>query len=373
MNIGTIYTLYGRRAGAELYFEKIMSEFRKQKNSEIKFIVFCNKNAESVLKNMNLGDYEIIYLSNLDNQYKKAFWLEFLSKKYVEKYNINLFWIPSGTNHFPGKWNIPAVVTFHDFGEYHIKAKYVFVRMVYRKFICIRNSIKRGSAFTCVSLFTANDLLKLYGKKSAVIHNGASPQEHIFQWKSKEQVVQFVQNECKINLRYDFFFTPGRTDFIGKGLDVLLQAAKNFKQNFILCGPEGEGHNRFIQNLPDNVVYLGRVSEKCLSALYYLCKAVIFPSRFEGFGFPVLEAFQYKKPLIVSDGGALPEVASDAGLIFEAGNKNDLLQKIERFLEMPELEIEHLTEKGNRRLQDFSWEKCIGEMKEVFNLMTGSN
>ena len=83
MNIATIYTLYNRRAGAELCFEKIIKATYDY-NTNIKWIVYCNKQAENVLKKY-YPFAETIYIPYLDNQYKKAFWLEFLSKKDIQE------------------------------------------------------------------------------------------------------------------------------------------------------------------------------------------------------------------------------------------------------------------------------------------------
>ncbi|MGJ1015316.1 hypothetical protein ACR77X_15520, partial [Bacteroides salyersiae] len=142
MNIATIYTLYGRRAGAELCFEKIIESIYSY-NKSVNWTIFCNKQAEYILKEQ-YPFTQTVYIPYLDNQYKKAFWLEFLSQKEVTSKDFDCFWIPSGCNHFPGHWDIPVLTTFHDLGEYHIKNKYSFARTIFRKKICIPRSIKRS-------------------------------------------------------------------------------------------------------------------------------------------------------------------------------------------------------------------------------------
>lgn len=372
--IGTIYTLYGRRAGAELYFEKVISGLANASDGSIHYVVYCNKSAAVELGKMTLPNCSIYHVPLLDNQYSKLLWLLRTSRKRILEDGIGCFWIPSGTNHFPGRWSVPSVVTFHDFGEYHVPGKYDFKRMLYRKHICIKLSIRRGTTFTSVSEFTARDLMQYWKKKSVVIYSGPSPQNSDYGWESRGEAVAAILEECGVDLSSPFFFTPGRTDYVGKGLDTLFDAieamstAARSNCRFVLCGPKGEDHEaaeQRIQRIGGTAVYLGRVSERAISALYKACTSVIFPSRFEGFGFPVLEAFQNRKPIILSNGGALPEVAGNAGIYFSVGDSAQLRTQIEAVLSSPK-DFEEFVNLGAIRLQDFSWEQTMHQMGSVF-------
>lgn len=371
MNIATIYTLYNRRAGAELCFEKVIeSVYEYDKNTT--WIVFCNQQAKEVL-NSNIPFVKAVYIPYLDNQYKKAFWLEFLSQKHITS-DIDCFWIPSGCNHFPGHWKIPVLTTFHDLGEYHIKNKYSIARTIFRKLICIPRSVKRSHAFTAVSRFTAKDMerfLHIPIRQINVIYNGNSP--HSF---------TTLENTYSIKKKWDlqsqqYLFTPGRTDYIGKGLDVLLEAFRKVRSFYpdiklVLVGPEGEGHSSFLRNLAEDnyadshILYLGRVDDKELISLYSNCLATIIPSRFEGFGFPILEAMAYNVPVICSDAGSLQEIAENAAIIFKSGDSNDLSNSIKSLLGYSSLQVEELKNRGQKRLQAFTWEKCAQQMLKAF-------
>ena len=295
MRIATIYTLYGRRAGAELCFEATIKAVVK-KYSDVEWIVFCN---DEVLVSFEKHDrITLVRVGMLNNQYKKAIWLEFFAKRIINKYIPDCFWIPSGCNHFPGKWDIPILTTFHDFGEYHIKNKYSISRMIFRKKICIPLNIKRANFFTTVSQYTANDLVKLFSvsmSKIAVVYNGASPHTNVNIEESEAKLQKFGL------VKGQYFFTPGRTDYFGKGLDFLFNTFRLYKDTnikLVLVGPKGEGYNLMVTDLSQDdyinrrVVYLGRVSDEDLVLLYKNCLATIISSRFEGFGFPVLEAME---------------------------------------------------------------------------------
>lgn len=370
MTIATIYTLYGRRAGAELCFEKTVLTCAKL-YPDVKWLIYCNKQAYDIMVH-KANNIQCLYITLLDNQLKKALWLEFRSQKYVNKTKCDFFWVPSGCNHFPGIWNVPTLSTFHDLGEYHIAHKYSLTRMFYRKNICIPLNVKRAKAFTSVSAFTKDDMIKFLGIKEdriKVIYNGNTPYTLEIPNNSRDIIGKYGLSDKK------YFFTPGRTDYIGKGLDVLFKAFRRFSKNYneiklVLVGPQGEGHQLFIDDINkcdnEDVMYLGRVDDETLVSLYAHSLATVIASRFEGFGFPVLEAMKYGSLIISSDAGALKEIASDAAITFKSEDYEDLSQKMEYIIHIDEASISDLKNKGSKRLSFFSWDKCAHEMMAEF-------
>ena len=370
MKIATIYTLYGRRAGAELFFEKIIFGMLET-FSDITFTVYCNDEAFSQLPDSTPRLLKIA-IKQLNNQFSKAFWLEFVSANVITSEKFDLFWIPSGTNSFPGRWEVPNVVTFLDFGEYHVKNKYDLKRTIFRKMICIPRAVRRGTVFSTISKTTSEDLRRLFKKDSITIYPGPSPKNETEPFSDPRQV---VQAECSVALQR-IIYVPGRTDFIGKGLDVLLAAYRKilaYNPDFpllVLSGPAGEGHEMLLDaimepGLEGRVLWLGRVSDRCVNALYSFCEMVVIPSRYEGFGFPVLEAMERGAPLICSDGGSLPEVAGTAALITKAGDSDGLAKAMVSLYNNSELRNK-LKQAGVEQLLCFSWDKTYAEMYRLF-------
>jgi len=376
MVVGTLYTLYGRRAGAELYVEKIIKGISALDNSDSELKVLCNREAYDALPN----NIDKIYIPQLDNQFRKALWLEMESHSELKKQGIEVFWIPSGTNHFPGKWDVPTVVTFHDFGEYHVKNKYDFKRTIYRKWLCIPLSIRRAYMFTTVSETTAADLRRIFNvnKPVHVIYSGPSP----WDTNTGDIDIDTVLQEETGRMFGHFIFAPGRTDYYGKGLDILLKSFKKLSDELqkecpllVLAGPAGEMHDVLLNDidrlqLNEKVVWMGRVSDACMSALYRKSLLVVLASRYEGFGFPVLEAMKYTVPLICSDAGALPEVAGDAALIFKSGDEVDLCLSINRLLGDADLR-QNLIERGKKQLNKFDWDTTYQQMNHLFSSIRG--
>ena len=117
--------------------------------------------------------------------------------------------------------------------------------------------------------------------------------------------------------------------------------------------------------LTDKVDFTGYVSQEQLASYFQHALGYVFPSTNEGFGLPVLEAFSFGLPVIISRQGALMEVAGDAALILEKNEEESLIQSMKLLVDYPELRKE-LGEKGRIRLQEFSAEKFFLSLEQAF-------
>jgi glycosyltransferase involved in cell wall biosynthesis len=111
------------------------------------------------------------------------------------------------------------------------------------------------------------------------------------------------------------------------------------------------------------------VSDEQLSELYSKAIAFVFPSLYEGFGIPVLEAFASQCPAVLANSSSLPEISGDAAVYFDPFSIDDMRNQIERVICSPSLQNE-LIEKGKEQVKIFSWEKCAKETMEVYNSLT---
>lgn len=113
----------------------------------------------------------------------------------------------------------------------------------------------------------------------------------------------------------------------------------------------------------DDIVLTGKVSFADLGALYGGAKMFVFPSLYEGFGIPVLEAMAAGVPVVCSNNSSLPEVGGDAALYFDALNVSELASRIESLWTESALR-EAMIRKGHERIKQFSWDKCAQETLE---------
>ena len=121
--------------------------------------------------------------------------------------------------------------------------------------------------------------------------------------------------------------------------------------------------------LEDNVVFLGEVAEADLPALYSRAGLFVFPSLYEGFGLPVLEAMACGTPVVCSSTSSLPEIVGEAALTFDPLDVEDMATRVEEALGNEALR-EEMREKGLRQAARFSWERTARETLEVYKEAT---
>ena len=108
------------------------------------------------------------------------------------------------------------------------------------------------------------------------------------------------------------------------------------------------------------------VPDEDLPFIYNLSEALVFPSLFEGFGFPPLEAMACGTPVVLSKASCLPEIAGDAALYFDPVSVDEMADAISSILESKTLR-EELKNKGEGRIKEFSWEDHARETLKIYH------
>lgn len=122
--------------------------------------------------------------------------------------------------------------------------------------------------------------------------------------------------------------------------------------------------------LGDAVEHYGQVSDAHLAKLYRRSVAFVYPSLYEGFGIPPLEAMSCGTPVVAAERSSVPEVVGDAGLLFDPDSPDDLTD-ILRLLLDDEAERERLIARGRERARAFSWDKTVGQTLEIYRAVSG--
>ena len=150
-----------------------------------------------------------------------------------------------------------------------------------------------------------------------------------------------------------------------KNLNLLLRVWNEIKDDFkeiglIFAGDRGSVFRPVhVSHETGRVCFLGYVDDEALAGLYANARLFVLPSQDEGFGLPALEAMASGAPVIVSDGGALPEVVGDAGMMFYLSNPDGLGHALRECLSDEGL-CHELKEKGLARAGEFSWQATAG-------------
>jgi glycosyltransferase involved in cell wall biosynthesis len=149
----------------------------------------------------------------------------------------------------------------------------------------------------------------------------------------------------------------------------LLSEQSNLDIYLVLVGSKRFQHDESITSLfpqlSSRVLFTGYVADEDLSAIYSGATAFIYPSLYEGFGLPTLEAMRCGTPVIASNTTSLPEVVGDAGILLDPKDEDALCQAMLDLLCDSQL-VQKLRQKGFVRSQNFSWSKCTDDTVEVY-------
>ncbi len=162
-----------------------------------------------------------------------------------------------------------------------------------------------------------------------------------------------------------------------KNLEVLLDAWALLKPSLrgefdlLIAGPRGWGSDETFARIQSEATYLGYVPESDLPGLTAVATAFVYPSLYEGFGFPVAQAMAAGVPVITSNNSCLPEITGDAAILIDPRSASEIAASLTRLFESESLRGD-LAVRGRKRADLFRWEKCATESLHFFRGVCGS-
>jgi len=156
-----------------------------------------------------------------------------------------------------------------------------------------------------------------------------------------------------------------------KNLDTLLDAWKQLKveHELVIAGPAGWGSEKTLARIRQEAFYLGYVPETDMPGLIAGATAFVYPSLYEGFGFPVVQAMAAGTPVVTSNTSCLPEIAGEAAVLVDPRSPAEISGGIKRLLESESLRTD-LIARGHVRAQRYRWETCAAQSLEFFRRVT---
>jgi len=260
-----------------------------------------------------------------------------------------------------------SIVTIHDIGFEHFPEAYHWADKLYHKLII--KIIKRAAdKILTVSEFTKKDIVDTYGiaaDRIKVVMNGYDSNRY----KVLDHSADLLKQKYQVDYPYILFI--GRLE-LKKNIPRLVEAFGLFKQRnpeathkLVLIGTRGltfplveEQIKKY--KLENEIVFPGWISDEDLPVWLNSADLFAFPSIFEGFGIPVLEAMACGCPVICSNTTSLPEVAGDSALMVDPQKTEEIVESLEKVLFNSDVAA-NLKKKGLERVKDFSWEKCAKE------------
>jgi len=281
--------------------------------------------------------------------------------KDLKKQEIDVFFAPSSfiiPALLPKRTKIKTIITIHDlvaflFPETHSKKTIILEK------IFLKRAIKKASAITVVSENTKKDVMEKFNLPEdgiQIIPCGASEDFH-----PEDPSEDFIK---KTNLPEKFFLAVGTIE-PRKNYEALIQALAMIHKEYpnyhvLIAGKQGWNAMESIEELINEnylqkyVHFLGYVTNKTLNKLYNLAEALVFPSYYEGFGIPPLEAMQAGCPVISSHSSSMPEVMGDAAIYCSPDSPADFAKAMVDLIKNPETRVD-LVNRGRIRSKSFSW------------------
>jgi len=287
--------------------------------------------------------------------------------KFIQQNNIDIVIEPAHFGPFRLPKSIKTITVIHDltpllFPHFHNKMSYWLHRLL------LPNILKRADCVITNSEFTRSDVIKKYPfakDKTKAILLGT----HIPEIKSVSTPKLMPKEE-------PYFLYMGTLE-PRKNLDVLIDAYEEFREKksskikLVLAGKVAWGIEDLIEKIKtssftEDIILTGFVSEEEKAIWYQKALAFIYPSWYEGFGLPVLEAMSYGVPVVSSNSSSLPEVGGDAVLYFTPDRKDELLNHLEQITTSETL-VKDLKQRSLKRAKQLTWERSANELLSTIN------
>ncbi len=228
--------------------------------------------------------------------------------------------------------------------------------------------IPQATHIIAISEHTKKDILQLYpqldSSNISVIYHGYSAST-------------IVNKKLKNNTKQYFLFVGTRGYY--KNFEWMLKTISEFlkeKKILLICAGGGNFNENEIEliiknELAENVQFYDILNDEFLNNLYFNATCFIFPSFYEGFGLPILEAFANRCPVVLANASCFPEIAGDAALYFDVNNPDSLLEQLNIVL-YNKSKIDILLNKASERLALFSWEKTAEQHTQIYEKVFNS-
>lgn len=393
MQIGIDIRLIGKKqTGSESVFFNLVKNLAEI-DSQNKYRLFTDIADEKILKeikgNLEISDknnFEIISLKTR-NKFTWNFWT---LPRYLRQNPLDIYLTQYITPFFVPK-SIKIFTIIHDISFNFYPQLIKFADLFFLK-ILIPMSLKRADKIIAVSEFTKNEIERYYKiapEKIAIAYNAVG--DNFANSDLSPEKLEAVRQKYRLPEKFILYLGTMQPR---KNLPVLIEAfakicshltpspspyqgevdRKNRSEGeikLVLAGGKGHNYDQRINemikknSLENEVVFPGFIDEEDKPALYKLAEIFCFPSLYEGFGIPILEAMTSGTPTITSAISPHKEIAANAALFFDPKNPNDLAEKLNTLLENENIQ-ENLKREGPIQAQKFSWQKTAQKMLDIF-------
>lgn len=356
-------------SGIGTYTKNLVSNLIENKDIDFDLIWTGKENKEFIKKNT--------HIFNISGKYGAFYELSY-TPNLMKNENVDLYHIPQNGIGYPFDWDLKVVVTIHDLIPYTMPQT-VGKGYLNRFLRDMPNIISSSCGILTVSEYSKKDILRFFpsypSKKIYVTPLATNSQ---FKPLPKDECKNYIKTYYKINDPYILYLGGFSSR---KNVKELILAFSKIKNDLkiphkLLLGGSLKDEGLILQDLvislglQDDILFTGFLEDSLLPVFYGGAEVFVYPSLYEGFGLPPLEAMSCKTPVITSNLTSIPEVTGDNAILINPYNKDELSYSLLKLLNDDSLK-EELSFKGYNKSLQFSWRhtsnKTIDAYKDIIS------
>jgi glycosyltransferase involved in cell wall biosynthesis len=377
IGVNTLFFIPAEVGGTETYLTEVLREMAALSGSD-QFVLFTNRENDghlrrllSICPNVSFHCLPVCAM----NRYVRIVAEQTILPLQAARAAVDILWSPGYTA--PFFVSCPQVVTIHDM-QYKRYPEDFGVIARWTTALLVNMAIRRCRRIIAVSEFSGQEIIYFAGIKRGKVHVINEAASSIF---SESLTADEKRKRLKGIIKSDRpYLLCVANSYPHKNIPVLIEAFNQLQNeiphDLILVGQPRLGEPNVEQALrqikdPSRVQRLFHVSREELIALYQDADLFVFPSLYEGFGLPVLEAMMSGVPVLTTRMGSIPEVGGDHVQYFDGHNTLDLSQRIKSILAWDEKDRRTIIRKAQAHAKGFSWRHCAEAtfncFRETFN------
>jgi glycosyltransferase involved in cell wall biosynthesis len=372
MNIGIDARVLERKmTGIGRYLRDILYSFLNDKENKY-YLISTSE--------INFGNDTFVQINTGKPKFPEKiyspYWLNFVLPEILKQNSIDIFFSP---NNLLPRRKLPckSVLVIHDLLHMVDRHYHPFIYKQYLKYQ-LPFSISASDAIIVISESTKNDIHKYFGvDKNKIVTIYPIPDLKFKPINVQESEVKNLKEKYKLPDKYILYvgIIENRKNITGILKIADLLKTKHLDLKFVLAGRPGYGFNSIFSEIKkrESVIYLNFVEDDELVLIYNLARAFIFPSFYEGFGYPPLEAMQCGIPVLSSNSSSLKEVVGDNGFLRDPLDYQGFADDINNLISNPNLYAE-MKQRSLEQAKKFCGKESIDKLHNIFsNLLKDSS
>ena len=380
MKIGiTTFGCDAGKSGIGSYTMRLLDAFNRNTAGDA-FEVLYHPSEEAVWTGSrdNLSRFPVS--DRVRNPVVNVAWHQVALQLLVRSRGYQVVFLPAGNRRVPVFSTCPTVGTVHDFAQLHIKGKYDPARTVYQNQV-LPFMIRQLTHVITISESSKRDIMRharVPEERITVIPHGV---DHAT-YRPRDRGAALAALVEKFGVRSPYILYISRIEHPGKNHVRLIEAFDMLKSKnglphqLVLVGSDW-GRAEAVHDAAErsqyknDILFTGFASGSDLPGLYAAADLFVFPSLYEGFGMPILEAMASGVPVACSNISSMPEVAGDAAVLFHPHDASDIHSAMERLLTNQALRLDTVR-RGLERARQYTWEACAEQTRAVLHAAAAS-